>query len=112
MEDGGGKEKGTRDSPEAQRPRTRERGALEKLEQECREAAGLENDPSPSLMVIGPIAEMIEAAWALQRQLPVLRKARAQHKRGRSWEYYLPMIREARGQPLPPPPAKRDSRPP
>jgi uncharacterized protein YdaU (DUF1376 family) len=67
------------------------------IETECRKAAGLEQNPSPGLMVIGPIAKMIDAGAVIDRDiLPVLRAWRAKGMRApSSWKYFEPMIADA-----------------
>jgi hypothetical protein len=82
------------------------------LEQKCREAAGLENDPSPGLLVIGPMFDLVEAGWSLDGHiLPRIRGARAAGRSGRSWSYYAKIVTEGASSPpkAPPPPATNGS---
>ena len=88
---------------------------LDLIETECRKAAGLETHPSPGLMVIGPIAKLIDAGASLERDiLPTLRAWAARKQRPpSSWRYFEGMIADAmrpadpshfsRGQPPPSP---------
>lgn len=79
------------------------------IEKQCRDAAGLDDDPSPGLMVVGPIIRLVEAGATLERDiLPVLRAAKAKGQRGSTWTYYLPAIERAMKPPdaikaIPPP---------
>jgi len=67
------------------------------LEHRLREAAGLLSNPSPSLRIIGPISDLVEEGYDLDRHiLPVLRAKAAAKKFGRSWGFYTEAIREAR----------------
>ncbi|MEW9304525.1 HNH endonuclease [Labrys neptuniae] len=82
-------------NPEQQQPvgRASQAALLEDLEIRCREAAGIEKDPSPGLLVIGPIADLIEAGWSLERHvLPALRSAKAAGRKGKTWAYYAKII--------------------
>jgi hypothetical protein len=63
------------------------------VENQCREAAGLEQASAPGLMVIGPLLRLLEAGATLERDiLPVLRAAKAKGQKGSTWTYYLPAI--------------------
>lgn len=70
---------------------------LDRIEASCREAAGLETDPSPSLLDLSPIVALIDAGYRLESDiLPKLREAKARGKRGSSWRYYVVGITEAK----------------
>lgn len=78
---------------------------LETVRRRCLDAAMLID--SPALMAFGPIADLLEAGWSLERHvLPALRRAGASGKRGRTWSYYSPIVTDdrARPEPVPPPP--------
>lgn len=100
-----GKGKGQlEDSSEPHSP-TNPAALLDNLEDRCRFAAGLETDPSPGLLVIGPIADLIEAGWSLEAHvLPSLRAAKAAGKRGKTWAYYAKIITNGAERPPSPPP--------
>lgn len=105
------------DNPDREQPSPPRVAALyDELEAKCREAAGLENDPSPGLFVIGPIADLVEAGWSLERHvLPALKAAKASGRKGRSWAYYVPAITDGgksppKGKPPPNDPEKPDLR--
>lgn len=69
---------------------------FDELEAKLRSAAGLENDPSPSLFVLGPIQGLMDAGADLERDiLPVLRAKAKAGKRGRSWGFYVSAIQDA-----------------
>lgn len=73
------------------------KGDWDDLEEKLRRAAGLENDPSPALFVVGPIASLLAAGYDLDRDvLPVLRSKSAQGIKARSWSYYVPAITDAK----------------
>ncbi|MDZ5448916.1 hypothetical protein [Labrys sp. ZIDIC5] len=94
--------KGEEPNPEQQPPegRASQAALLEDLEIRCREAAGIENDPSPGLLVIGPIADLIEAGWSLDRHvLPALRSAKAGGRKGKTWTYYAKIITDGAAEP-------------
>lgn len=68
---------------------------LDSLERELRAAAGLDNDPSPSLLDLSPIVTLIDKGYSLSGDiLPKLREAKARAKKGRSWAYYVQAIVE------------------
>jgi hypothetical protein len=70
---------------------------IDQIEAECREAAGLTDDPSPSLLDLSPIVTLIDKGYELARDiLPKLREAKARGKRGGSWKYYLKAIEESK----------------
>ncbi len=69
----------------------------QQLEAALREAAGLENNPAAGLLVIGPISDLLDEGFDLDRHvLPVLRAKAAAGKFGRSWNFYVEAIRDAR----------------
>ncbi len=72
--------------------------AWEELERKLRSAAGLENSPAPDLLVVGPIAGLLEAGYSLELDvLPVLRSKRGRNgaRAPGSWKYFLPAIEQA-----------------
>lgn len=70
---------------------------LDRLEARLRQAAGLEDDPSPSLYDTSPIHALIGKGYDIDRDiLPVLKAAAASGKRGRTWRYYVPGIEAAK----------------
>lgn len=76
---------------------------LDALENELREAAGQQDNPSPSLLDLSPIAKLIHAGYDLRVDvLPKLRAAAGQGKRPASWAYYVPMIVEGKAKTVPP----------
>lgn len=100
--EGKGEEKKEHNS-EKQQPTTSGAPAAaweEGLEKKCREAAGLENDPSYGLLQIGPIFDLIQAGWSLDGHvLPALRSAKAAGRRGKKWAYYVPIITDGAAAP-------------
>lgn len=65
------------------------------LERLLREASGLENDPSPGLLVLGPIHDLLGEGFDLHRHvLPVLRALRKRRKPWRSWRYVVDAVRD------------------
>jgi hypothetical protein len=73
----------------------------EAIETACRDAAGLQNHPSPSLLVIGPIAELIRQGFNLELDvLPSIRRQVAGRAPKLNWPYYIPGIIEDRGKRL------------
>jgi len=73
------------------------RVALDVIEEKLREAANLQNDPSPGLLVVGPILGLIEAGADLDRDiLPVVR-AKSKGRKIRSWAFFIDAVREAMG---------------
>jgi hypothetical protein len=101
--------------------------AKDKIEEQCREAAGCENSPSPSLFDLSPIRRCLAAGASLEMDiLPTLRAIKARGVDVVSWKYAERPIMDAkasreapavigqapnaRGQPPPsakPPSAKR-----
>ena len=82
------------------------------LENRLREAAGAENDPSPGLLVVGPIAQAI--ADGADPDLDVFPIIRAKCKTGfrpRSWSYFLQPIADAKATRLAPRPEGRSATP-
>lgn len=74
------------------------------------EAAGITGDQRfPGLQVTGPITDMIEAGWSLDRHiLPKIRAMREEGRRGNSWAYYAKSIKGSAAAPpkSEPPPAE------
>lgn len=73
-------------------PRAKE---LDDLENRLREAAGLENDPSPGLFDLSPITALRDKGYPMETIIGKLREAKAKGRKGRSWRYYLPAIEDA-----------------
>ena len=70
---------------------------LDKIEVEIREAAGLENDPSPSLLDLSPMLTLLDKGYDFSRDiLPSLRAAKAKGRKGSTWRYYVPAIEQAK----------------
>jgi uncharacterized protein YdaU (DUF1376 family) len=70
---------------------------LDRLESELRDAAGLENNPSPGLLDLSPMLTLIDKGYDLARDiLPKLREAKARGKSGNTWRYYVAGITEAK----------------
>ena len=68
----------------------------DQLETELREAAGLENDPSPSLFDLSPMVELLDKDYPLKLILAKLREWRAKKRKPpSSWRYFVPIITEA-----------------
>jgi len=83
------------------------------LEAALRQAAGMENDPSPNLFVVGPVHALIAEGYDLERHiLPVVRSLKAQGKRWSNWKYIVPAVRDQNAVPSAPenaqPPAADD----
>lgn len=73
------------------------------LEASLREAAGLVDDPSPNLFVVGPVHALIGEGYDLERHiLPVVRSLKAQGKRWSNWRYIVPAVREQNAAPAAP----------
>jgi uncharacterized protein YdaU (DUF1376 family) len=73
------------------------------LEAALREAAGLIDDPSPNLFVVGPVHALIGEGYDLERHiLPVVRSLKAQGKRWSNWRYIVPAVREQNAAPASP----------
>lgn len=68
--------------------------SYDQIESQCRKAAGLENDPSPSLLDLSPINQLLAKGADLDRDIvPVIR---AKARPGvRSWRFFVPAIVEA-----------------
>lgn len=93
MEDGGEEKKDTQQRS-TQSPR--DRAWFDRLEAALREAAGLQNDPSPSLADLSPILGLIDSGIDLESHiLPVVRAAARGGKKGRSWRFYVPIVQDA-----------------
>lgn len=79
----------------------RAREDLDRVEGLLRQAAGLENDPTPSLFDLSPILGLIDAGYDLERQIcPVIKTVMRKQKptfRPRGWAYFVPAIQEAHG---------------
>lgn len=74
----------------------RDRPELDLIESQIREAAGLSDNPSPSLCNLAPILGLLDAGFSLDDEiLPALR-ARGPTKRVTSWAYFVPIIHEYR----------------
>lgn len=81
-------------SPPAAAPRSRV--DYDRIEAQCREAAGLTNAISPSLNNLAPIFAFLDKGYDLERDiLPVLRAKRAAGVEGRSWGYYRAAIEDS-----------------
>jgi uncharacterized protein YdaU (DUF1376 family) len=81
-----------REAEPSQRP-----ADLDGLEDRLRQAASLENDPSPSLFDLSPMLTLLGKGYDLDRDiLPVLKAAAASGKRGRTWRYYVGAIEDAK----------------
>ena len=75
----------------------RGRAEIDRIEAECRTAAGLTNDASPGLLDLSPILTAIDRGWSLETDiLPALSAAAGRGKRGRTWSYYLPAMQDAK----------------
>jgi uncharacterized protein YdaU (DUF1376 family) len=73
------------------------------LEAALREAAGLVDDPSPNLFVVGPVHALIGEGYDLDRHiLPVVRSLKSQGKRWSNWRYIVPAVREQNAAPASP----------
>lgn len=86
------------EQPLAQQPTAaRGRADLDRLESACREAAGLESDPSPGLLSLAPIIGLLEAGHDLELDvLPTIRAVAARGgRRPRSWDYFVEAIRDS-----------------
>lgn len=91
---------------------TRER--LDAIEAEAREAAGLENDPSPGLLVLAPLTGMLDAGYDWRADiLPVMRSAKAKGIKPSTWAYYVPPVTSAKAKnaAIPPKPAEKPGKP-
>jgi hypothetical protein len=64
------------------------RGDLDKIEADCREAAGATDNPSPALIDVSPIIRCRNAGADMQAHvLPVIREITARGHHWRSWAY-------------------------
>ncbi|GHE74780.1 hypothetical protein GCM10019059_37910 [Camelimonas fluminis] len=92
MEDGGGNRR-IEDTASAASS-SRAGLSYDQIESQCRKAAGLENDPSPSLLDLSPINQLLAKGADLERDIvPVIR---AKARPGvRSWRFFVPAIVEA-----------------
>ena len=99
-----------------QKEQSRPREAfLDQVEKEIREAAGQEENPSPSLIDISPIASLLDKGWDLARDiLPKLREAKAKGLKPNSWRYYEKMITEGKSKndAIPPKPQSQPAKTP
>lgn len=78
-------------------PRASRKAEIDEIQTRLREAAGLEQDPSPALLDLSPMLTLLSRGYDLERDiLPVLKAAAASGKRGRTWRYYLPGIEAAK----------------
>lgn len=74
----------------------RDRAWVLALEDRLRAAAGLENDPSPNLSVIGPITGLMDAGADLEVDiLPVIRARAKSGAKPRSWSFFTGAIQDA-----------------
>lgn len=72
------------------------RDEVDRIEAEVRREAGLENDNSPGLLVIGPILDLLRKDYTLQGHiLPAARKLKATGKKLSSWTYLAKMVEGA-----------------
>lgn len=72
---------------------------LDKIEAECRTAAGLEEAAYPGLFNLSPILTLLDRGYDLDRDiLPVLRAvaARSGQTKPRSWAFFIPAITEVK----------------
>src|SRR3990167_11180263 len=70
---------------------------FEEIESALRKAAGLENDPSPSLLDLSSVLGLLDKGYSLDEDiLPVVRRA-GQGKSIKSWTYFTNAIVEAKG---------------
>jgi len=70
---------------------------LDKLEDQCREAAGCETSPSPSLFDLSPIRRCLAGGASLEMDiLPALRAIKARGKSISSWKYAEQPIMDAK----------------
>lgn len=72
----------------------RTRTDLDRIEAECRAAAGLENAAGPAFLNIAPLIGLIDRGYGLDLITTVLRSQRGKAK-PRSWAYFVPAIEEA-----------------
>lgn len=69
----------------------------DQIEVEGRAAAGLTEDPSPTLTDVSALVTLIDQGYDWSRDiLPKLRAAHAADKHGRTWAYYVPAITEGK----------------
>ena len=70
---------------------------IERLENQCREAAGCETSPSPSLFDLSPIRRCLAGGASLEMDiLPALRAIKARGKSISSWKYAEQPIMDAK----------------
>lgn len=87
------------DKTKAAQPR--DKTEFEILEDKLRATAGVENDPSPGLLVVGSISALIEAGYSLDADvIPTIAAKRTTGFKPRSWGYYVDAIRDARAKRL------------
>ena len=78
-------------------PRASRKAEIDEIQSRLRDAAGLEDDPSPALLDLSPMLTLLGKGYDLDRDiLPVLKASAASGKRGRTWRYYLPGIEAAK----------------
>ena len=83
------------DRPQAASPK-RGKPDLDGIEAALREAAGLQEDPSPGLFNLAPILGLIDAGYRLDEDIvPAVRSVAASGRKGRVWTYYVPAVTEA-----------------
>lgn len=80
-----------------QRAPKRSRADLDRIEADLREAAGLQSNPSPMLMVVAPILGLLDRGFDIESDiLPVVRAVASRAKRApQSWDYFVKPIIEA-----------------
>jgi hypothetical protein len=72
---------------------------FDRLERTCREAAGLENDPSTGLLNLSPIIGWLDAGHDLETDIvPTLRAVAKRGGKGRAWSYYTQAVTDAKTQ--------------
>lgn len=73
---------------------TRTRADLERIEAECRTAAGLEHEANPAFINLAPILGLLDRGCPLDTVLTVLRSRKGRGK-PRSWAYFTEAIEDA-----------------
>jgi len=68
---------------------------LDDIERQLREAAGLENDPSPGLLDLSPIIGLLDANYRLAEDVLTIIRARARPG-VKTWRYFVPAIEQAK----------------
>lgn len=76
---------------------------LDRLENQLREAAGLQNSISTGLFDLSPIVKLLDAGYSLESDiLPKLRAAAATGKTPSTWAYFVPAIIDGKTKTIPP----------